>query len=430
MTTLVCGHDAPPYGRPLCAHLRVADQAGYTIRYTGVGMEARNVCDACKDASSVEAEPVCEECFDAAVDDARGIAGSPEIIERPVPLGAVVDERPLPAGLGTVVDLAVTARGWLLLCEDGRLVLWDPHEDHHTEVARCHIAPEKGSEPWLGRQQVRRLHASPDGRFAAVVIDYGRRGQILDLTTGSVTEDLDNDGYHSDTVPFSLAFTVHEGRTLALHRPVWNRIAACEAETGRLVTGIPVDERADWTGLFHGTVLPSPDGTRIASDGWFWHPLGSVAVWNLAAWLAEGEAAWPESAGWTSVAHADYYWDRPMVWLDDDRLVVGGIGEAEELMVDGATVYAFTGEDGAEPVTEAVFAGPKTGPKERFHVLGGLLFSSGESGMEVWDPADGARLGTVPGLRPTHLDRSAGELLQLDTGAGVVRAWSATQVGP
>ncbi|MER7913613.1 hypothetical protein [Streptomyces sp. NPDC096068] len=423
--TLACGHDAPPYGPPLCEHLRTATESAYHVHYTGDGLSNRYVCESCRDTGGADARHLCEDCVDAALGEVQGVTGAPGVTERPEPLDVTVDSRPLPADTGPVIDLAATARGPLLLGEDGRLLLWDPRGGGCTEVARSSVVPAAGAEPWCGRVQTRRLHASADGRFAAVVIDYGRRGEILDLTTGSVTRAPENDGYHSDTVPYSLAFTVHDGRTVALYRSAWNRITACDPATGRTLTEIPMDgEDSPWKSLFHGRLLPSPTGTRVASDGWLWHPWGSVAVWNLAAWLAEGVAAWPDAVDWTLVGGCDYYWDRPVVWLDDHRLAVGGIGDDEELLVNGATVYAFTGGSGTRPEA-TVFAGPHG----RFHAAGGLLFSDGEDGMDVWDPVDGARLGTVPGFRPTHQDHAAGELLQLDAEAGVVRAWSVARAG-
>jgi hypothetical protein len=38
--------------------------------------------------------------------------------------------------------------------------------------------------------------------FAAVVSDYGRFGEVIDLRAGRVTMTLDNGGYHAETVPF------------------------------------------------------------------------------------------------------------------------------------------------------------------------------------------------------------------------------------
>ncbi|MEU5095056.1 hypothetical protein [Streptomyces sp. NPDC020996] len=417
--TLVCGHDAHPYGPPLCAHLRAAAATDYFLRYTGAGLSTEHVCEVCRDGGAA-AGRVCEECFDDALGSVLGVVGAPETVEAPRPLDPTVDSTPLPGRAGKVVDIAPTERGLLLLCADGRLLLWDAPGDDCAEVGRSSVAPDAAAEPWCGRSQTRRLHASSDGRFAAVVIDYGRHGEVIDLTRGTVTRSLENDGYHSDTVPFSLAFTTLGERQAVLYRERWNRILVCDPATGETLTTTPTGAAdAPWNSCFHGALLPSPEGTRIASDAWQWHPVGSVLVWDLPAWPADGEDARPGPAGWSQLALCDYYWDRPLAWLGENRLAIGGLGDDEQTLVNGATVYEFTGAGDAR----CVEAGAFPGPYGRFFAADGLLFSTGESGLDVWDPAEGARTGSVPGFRPTRQDPRTGELLQLDAHAGVVRSW-------
>jgi len=82
----------------------------------------------------------------------------------------------------------------------------------------------------------RRLHVSRDGEFAAVVNDYGRHGQLVDLRSGNVTVELDGGDYDQDTVPFSFAFTNVGGRLVAIHRTAWNRLDISEPATGKLLT--------------------------------------------------------------------------------------------------------------------------------------------------------------------------------------------------
>ncbi|MFI1647417.1 hypothetical protein ACH4XT_10830 [Streptomyces avidinii] len=91
------------------------------------------------------------------------------------------------------------------------------------------------------------------------------------------------------------------------------------------------------------------------------------------------------------------------------------MGDDEEELVPGARVLDLgrRGPDGpggsAEPVETMTFAGPQG----RFFAADGLLFSSSESGFEIWNPATGARLGTLAGFRPTHHDPTRGELIEL-----------------
>ncbi|MEU8929793.1 hypothetical protein AB0D30_07890 [Streptomyces sp. NPDC048409] len=334
-------------------------------------------------------------------------------------LDTAVERRPLPDGTGRVEDMAATGRGILLLGEDGRLHLWDGRGRVGVEAGRSDVGRADGGGSWDDRAGTRRLHASADGRFAAVVVDHGRHGEVLDLDTGAVTLALRNDGFHSGTVPFSLAFAVHAGRHVVLHRTDWNRITAGDAETGTALTAIPTDRpEMPWVSVFHGALHPSPGGGRVVSDGWHWHPYGTVVAWNLRAWLAGLESAWPAAVGWAQLDGCRAHWNRPVTWLDENRLAVGGLGGTEDLLVDGVTVYEFLDQDGGHRVAQRF-----RGPGGRLFAVDGLLLSAGETGTEIWDPVAGARIGAVPGFRPTHRHPGTGELLELHADSGELRSW-------
>ncbi|WP_328777149.1 hypothetical protein OHU17_33060 [Streptomyces goshikiensis] len=426
---LICGHDAPAYGLPLCEHLRAATATGSPLDhhtyYVGEGVERYRICGPCGNEKTVTASPVCEECFDAAEGAPAGVVGLPETLEAPRPVGGEVETTDLPSGAGRVIDVAPTRGGLLLLDEEGRILLWETGARTCRELARGSVTVPDGSEPWCGREQTRRLHASRDGAFAAVVIDYGRHGEVYDLSSGAVTLTLENDGYHSDTVPFSLAFTEHDGRNVLLHRRQWSLIEAVDPATGEVLAAMPVEEEsADWSGYFQGALHLSPGGTRIASDAWCWHPAGRPVAWNLGHWLTEGEGAWRTGNGWAALPPCEYYWNRPMAWLDEDRIVIGGLGEDEEEIVPGARVFDVSRVETDQwghrnPVEVATFGGPEGA----FFSADGLLFSAGADGLDIWDPVAGARTGSVPGFVPTHHDALAGHLLALDPARGAIRRW-------
>jgi hypothetical protein len=50
-------------------------------------------------------------------------------------------------------------------------------------------------------------------------------------------------------------------------------------------------------------------------------------------------------------------------------------------------------------------------PAGRFFSAHGLLFSSSETGLEIWDPTDGTLLGAIAGFSPTHHHPHADELV-------------------
>ncbi|MFJ9942100.1 hypothetical protein [Streptomyces erythrochromogenes] len=419
---LICGHDAPAYGAPLCEHIRAAsaDPLDHYLHYTGLGLERQHLCGICRsEAATAVTAAVCEDCYDATEGSTLGVIGRPQTIDASRPVPGTVETTALPDGAGTVLDLAPTDHGFVLLCDDGRILRWDTTAGTCTEAARSSVAVPADAKPWSGREQALRLHASRDGAFAAVVLDYGRTGEVIDLSTGTVTIPLHNDGYHSYTVPFSLTFTEHAGRTVVLHRTQWSVVEAVDPATGARVARTPADDTSsDWSGYFHGALHLSPGGTRIASDAWLWHPVGQPFVWNLEQWLTGGEHAPDRDVDRWSLPSCAYYWNRPVAWLDEDRLVVGGLGDDEDELVPGARVFLL-GRDLDGPVLKEVAT--FGGPEGHFFAADGLLFSSSESGLEMWDPTSGARLGTLADFRPTCHDPVRGELIELS--ATGLRRW-------
>ncbi|MFF4339117.1 hypothetical protein ACFY00_04135 [Kitasatospora sp. NPDC001540] len=427
--TASCGHDAPAYGPPMCEHIRAAaGPIDYVTRYTGVGTATDRVCHGCRDAvaggRAVETARACEECFAAGMRTLTGAVGSPEVRERPTAVDPTLRATAVPAEWGAVADLAAVdggTAGWLVLCEDGRIVRWEPDSGDWAVLARTEVRVPPDAEPWSDHWPARRLHASSDGRFAAVVVDHGRYGEVLDLSTGTRTMTLDGGDYCAETVPFSLAFAQHRDRTVLVHRTEWNRLDVSDPGTGEPLTSrafAPVDSDRlrppHDLDYFHGGLLVSPDGRRVVDDGWVWSPVGVVTAWSLAGWLDENPFESEDGATKSHLASCDYHWNRPLAWLDDHRVAVGGLGEHDYEIVPGARVFDVRRTDGAWAAETAAFGGPEG----RFFSADGLLFSASPQGLEVWDPADGARLAVLPGFRPTHHHRTGREFARIDGGDG------------
>ncbi|WP_330323911.1 WD40 repeat domain-containing protein [Streptomyces pseudovenezuelae] len=338
----------------------------------------------------------------------------------------------MPSRLGAIADLTPVIDGqrpvWLTLGEDGTISRWDVATGDHEAVGATAVRAEPGHEPWSDRELRRRLHSPPDGMFAAVVNDYGRFGEVIDLRTGEVTLDLESEGHHSETVPFSLAFGQHLGRCVVIHRTEWNRLDVSDAQTGEALTARSspaptdgVDLPEHYLDYFHGALFVSPDGKRILDDGWIWHPIGVPSVWDLDPWI-EGNV-WESEDGPSRVEVCDRadYWDHAMTWLDSARVAIGGIGDHDAGMRPGARIFdtSRAGRSGTA-VELLAFEGP-TGP---FFSDGTHLFSCGDTGLSIWDPVRGKLLGDIPGFSPTRHHPGARQFPQLTD--GVVRLWTST----
>jgi hypothetical protein len=399
-------------------------------------LEHELLCKACSDdrgaGALVQAAHVCEPCFNHAtseVCDLVGVRGAPGILEHAKPFDGILSSSELPTAFGTIVDIApvdgIERSLWLILGGDGRLVRFDAETSDSTVVASSTLSRERGHEPFAGHALTPRLHVSSRGEFAAVVNDYGRYGQLVDLASGRVTLALDGGDYHPETVPFSFAFAEVQGRPLAIHRTAWNRLDASNPATGELVTerGPTRYERGGersphYLDYFHGALRVDPTGSHVLDDGWVWHPCGRPTTWNLQRWIVENPWESEDGASKLDICARDYYWDRAAVWIDATRVAVCGIGDDEEAMVDGVRVFDISWSGNPGPawrqdwrVAHEVAAIP--GPAGVFFSDGVQLFSSDATGLSRWDLATGARTGRIPAFQPTRHHRGAGELVQM-----------------
>lgn len=342
---------------------------------------------------------VCEGCATRADEYSRGEwLGSPEIRHR---------DRPV-AGKWTTIEcadvplgdrcLAALPDGWLAWTAEGLVEI--THHGERRSHGEIELPPEEPSD-WEENRKPG-LHTSPDGRFAAVVIEYGARGAVVDLSSDEVTLWLDRHDYNARTTPFPIAFARRGEDILVVAATEWNRLDVFEAATGRLLTDRNVEYRTpNYLDYFHGALALSPSGRWLYDDGWVWAPFGVRMVIDLEAWLA-GDVYASEHAA--DVGSRDE-WDHPMVWLDDETIAVQRLGHDWRNMLDGVQII-----DVPSGRTLQTFAGP-AGPMWAFERL---LYVSAADGLEIWSPAEEARIGFVEGFRPVAQNPRTGALASLD----------------
>ncbi len=356
---------------------------------TGVATRYDLLCKTCADADTAELVDACAGCFDRAEGLARlGWRGSPEVLLRDRDLGGTWTTTACPVTPLNDRCLAALPDGWLAWTADG-LVALEPTPRH---VSVVDLPPD--SSP-TGQAPAPALHTATDGRFAAAVTDYGRYGTVVDLASGAVALALDRQDYHTGTVRFPVAFL----GPLVVAATDWNRLDAFDTATGRLLTERVTTHEENpehYLDYFFGELLPSPSGRSLLVDGWVWQPEGIPLVLDCAAWLA-GDRHAPEHG--QALAFRDP-WDVPMAWVDDETVALQRIGD--DLPIDGIQLHdARTGR------RTGMFAGPAG----RMWGHGGLLHVAAEAGLEVWDPAEGARIGLLEGFAPmAHRDGVFAEL--------------------
>lgn len=309
----------------------------------------------------------------------------------------------------------------LFLTADGTLHRANLSEG--TSVASCSVdlpeLPSGDSNGYFGTPRYR-LHASIDGSYAAIVVDHGRYGTVVDARTGSVTMRLDGGDYHENTVPFSACFLRFEGDDVLVHRTAWNRLDAADPATGKSLTDRYIAsyekgvKRAHDLDYFHGRLRPSPNGRRIFDDGWVWHPVSVPRVWSVTDWLGANPWESEDGASVVDLTSRDD-WTTPACWIDERHVALWGladwdIDEGEE-SGQGSGVRLFD-------VTESKQSSTRRWPMDlHAHKIfdlfsdGTRLFVAADTGTAVWDVASRVQITVLPGFTADLIDLTRNTLV-------------------
>ncbi|WP_152601990.1 hypothetical protein [Burkholderia paludis] len=314
----------------------------------------------------------------------------------------------------------------LVLTADGALHGVDLDTGRRT--ARCTVAlpplPPAADNGAFGAPAYR-LHAAPDGRYAAIVTDYGRHGLVVDTATGAPTMQLDGGDYYGHTVPFSACFVRHRERTIFVHRTAWNRLDAADPATGARLTAREIAPHADHgrpahaLDYFHGRLVPSPDGSRLFDDGWVWQPLSIPRAWSVTDWL---DANPFESEDGDSVVRLTCRddWDTPACWIDNRHIAYWGLADWDE------DDFAETGQGPGVRILDATGARqsperrvPMATEPDRIHDLfsdGAALYVATPAGTTIWRLDPGAPPDRLPGFVARRHDPVRAALIAFDAG--------------
>ncbi|AEK41166.1 hypothetical protein RAM_13380 [Amycolatopsis mediterranei S699] len=151
---------------------------------TGIKTDFDLLCQECADTAAPELLDACVGCFDRAEELAHlGWRGSPEVLLRDRELTGAWTTRSCPVRPLNDRCLAPAPGGWLALTEAGFARIDD--EDQWL-LGPVVLPEERDVERNDGPERPRGpvLHVSRDGRFAAIVSDYGQLGTDSPLLDG------------------------------------------------------------------------------------------------------------------------------------------------------------------------------------------------------------------------------------------------------
>ena len=231
-----------------------------------------------------------------------------------------------------IVHACTAQASWgqlLLLTADGALHGLNMDTGHSKPLAQLDLPEPTPPTPYWAHGF--KVHCALSGDYAVIADDGGTFGLLVNLQTGLPIKQLFGGDYQTRTVPFSIAFTQHQGRDVLIHRTDWNRLDVMDCATGQSLTERDGLEHKEphYLDYFHGRLLLSPSKQWLLDDGWVWAPVGIPTVWSVPAWL-DGNP-WESEDGPTRkrIAQGEG-WDQPCVWLDDSRIAIWNLGNWED----------------------------------------------------------------------------------------------------
>lgn len=386
-----CNHHEKERIHCICSHLDLKKFDYYYLRFSGQGAEYAVVCTQCQSTPWEELNRVCEQCFREAsrgTFNQCGIVGNAEVIVATQErcelelMGTIEFAHPILAG-------AKWRNRWLVLLEDRSFHSVDPYGNESERMGQV-------SDPcqldWLEQLD---LITSSDGRYAAITNRKGQHGLVWDLNWDRIVMHLNRGDYHLEQTPFPVCFFDRGDDTRVIAATEWNRLDIFDPSTGvsltprdtKRETGAP--EPAHHLDYFVGELALSPNEQTLLVDGWVWHPLGVVGTVDLAAWRTGSTFACEDGLSAEGVRSCNYNWNVGKAFLSDSEVILWGIGNDDEYMVDGAVLY-----DLQRGLPIRYIAGP---PNARFVVDEWLFCFSPNHDTTAWNVVTSERVWHAPG---------------------------------
>jgi hypothetical protein len=269
-----------------------------------------------------------------------------------------------------------------------------------------------------------RLHSSFDGKYAAVVIDHGQIGMLIETSCGRIITHLNGGNYFEETVPFSACFIQFEGQNLLIHRTAWNRLDVTDPVSGKIITNrliAPYDSAEKrpehYLDYFHGKLIPSPNNNQLFDDGWVWHPLSIPRTWSIKQWLTT--YPW-ESENGDSIIDFPLGddWNIPACWIDDQRIASWGIPiwdkgwEMETRKGSGIAIYSLRN---SQATIEKSIRITKKNKCNHLFSNGRHLYAVTDAGTTIWDIDSKQQVCKLADFNPQIHSRANDTLIAFNT---------------
>jgi hypothetical protein len=236
-----------------------------------------------------------------------------------------------------------------------------------------------------------RALASDDGQAVLLYTALGTKGLVI--RDRRVLREIDRSFYHANVYEFPVALgRLYDGTKVLIHCPDgYNRLVVETLADGRRLAS--ATERA--ADLFQSRLRVSPDGRRLLTAGWLWHPYGVADVYDLVLACEDPTALDDGDASCRPTVNAEV---ESACWLTADQIVISTNPE-EEPLGDPDAAALGPGELGVWSIEERQWVARSAfgGHTGTLHAIGGHVLALYEH-PRLLDPVTGAVLDTWPGL--------------------------------
>ncbi|MFD5176450.1 hypothetical protein ACFWM1_11630 [Nocardia sp. NPDC058379] len=233
---------------------------------------------------------------------------------------------------------------------------------------------------------------SPSGAYTVIYAELGTKGLVLDRD-GRIVREIDRSYYCAEDYEYPVALgTLPDGREVIAHCPdEYNQLHLETVADGVRLTG----PHEGAPSFFHSRLAFSPDGRRLISAGWVWHPWSIAQVYDVE--VALGDASSLDEAGLFGASEI-FGEVESACWLDADRVAVASSPDANGGTESEAAVLG-DGQLGVWSISQGQWVSrcrPDVRVGTVHSVLGGVLGLYGHP--KVIDPATGAVIAAWPEL--------------------------------
>ena len=180
--------------------------------------------------------------------------------------------------------------------------------------------------------------------YICVVERFGLNMALYSMASANIREYRRED-YCCNVSSYSVGFLKLNGRILLICQTQWNRLDIFDAETGENLTereiyicdtgrkakeGYSIFDEKNYMDYFHSRLHVSPTGKHFLSNGWHWHPLGQIYLFETTEFLKTFE-----SGSISTYYQAPYNWDRPCTFIDDETFVMALDDDSKNDFSDG-----------------------------------------------------------------------------------------------